>query len=79
LIHALSRDTDFDFTFSAQLTIFDFELLCALASLREADFGSGQGLSVFETTGVVDLRRGSQKSENAAWGRPVVACRLCRA
>jgi hypothetical protein len=31
-MNALSRDTDSDFAFSAQLAIFGFELLCALAS-----------------------------------------------
>jgi hypothetical protein len=31
--------------------------------------GSGQGLSVFETAGIVDLFRGLQKSENAALGQ----------
>jgi hypothetical protein len=30
------------------------------------DFGSGQGLSVFATAGIVWLFRGLQKSENAA-------------
>ncbi len=30
------------------------------------DFGSGQGRSVFATAGVVGLRRGFQKGENAA-------------
>jgi len=30
------------------------------------DFGSGQGLSVFATGGIVYLFRGLQKSENAA-------------
>jgi hypothetical protein len=33
------------------------------------DFGSGQGRSDFETTGVVRLRRGFQKRENAGLGR----------
>jgi hypothetical protein len=33
------------------------------------DFGSGQGLSVFATTGIVWLFRGLQKSENAALGQ----------
>jgi hypothetical protein len=33
------------------------------------DFGSGQGLSVFATTGIVCLFRGLQKSENAALGQ----------
>jgi len=31
-----------------------------------ADFGLGQGLSFFSTTGIVRLFRGLQKSENAA-------------
>ncbi len=33
------------------------------------DFGSEQGLSIFETGGVDHLRRGFQKSENAAPGQ----------
>jgi len=33
------------------------------------DFGSKQGLSDFETGGIVGLCRGIQKSENAAWGQ----------
>ena len=33
------------------------------------DFGSGQGRSDFETAGVVKLRRGFQKSENAGLGQ----------
>ncbi len=33
------------------------------------DFGSGQGRSAFETTGVAWLRRGFQKRENAGLGR----------
>jgi hypothetical protein len=33
------------------------------------DFGLGQGRSDFETAGVVMLRRGFQKSENAGLGR----------
>jgi len=32
-------------------------------------FGSGQGLSVFATAGIVYLFRGLQKSENAALGQ----------
>jgi hypothetical protein len=38
-INALSRDTEFDFAFSAQLITFGFELLGAFASLRETGFG----------------------------------------
>jgi hypothetical protein len=38
-MNALSCKTDFDFAFSAQLTIFGFDLLCAFASLRETGFG----------------------------------------
>jgi hypothetical protein len=34
-----SRETDFDFVLSAQLTIFNFDLLCAFASLRDAMVG----------------------------------------
>jgi hypothetical protein len=37
-----------------------------------ADFGSGQGLSVFATTGIVCLFRGLQKSENAALGQKML-------
>jgi hypothetical protein len=37
-----------------------------------ADFGSGQGLSVFATTGIVVLFRGLQKSENAALGQKML-------
>jgi hypothetical protein len=33
------------------------------------DFGSGQGLSIFATAGIVGLFRGLQKSENAALGQ----------
>jgi hypothetical protein len=33
------------------------------------DFGSDQGRNEFETAGVVLLRRGFQKSENAALGQ----------
>jgi hypothetical protein len=33
------------------------------------DFGSGQGLSVFATAGIVMLFRGLQKSENEALGQ----------
>ncbi len=33
------------------------------------DFGSGQGRSAFGTAGVVGLRRGFQKRENAGLGR----------
>ncbi len=36
------------------------------------DFGSGQGLSVFATTGIVNLFRGLQKSENAALGQKML-------
>jgi len=36
-------------------------------------FSSQQGLSDFETAGIVKLFRGSQKSEDAALGQPVVA------
>ena len=36
------------------------------------DFGSGQGLSVFATTGIVFLFRGLQKSENAALGQKML-------
>jgi hypothetical protein len=36
------------------------------------DFGSGQGLSVFATTGIVFLFRGLQKSENAAPGQKML-------
>jgi hypothetical protein len=36
------------------------------------DFGSGQGLSVFATTGIVRLFRGLQKSENAALGQKML-------
>ena len=35
-------------------------------------FGSGQGLSVFATTGIVLLFRGLQKSENAARGQKML-------
>jgi hypothetical protein len=34
--------------------------------------GSGQGLSVFATTGIVCLFRGLQKSENAALGQKML-------
>jgi len=42
-----------------------------LVSVRSeiAGFGSGQGLSVFATAGIVYLFRGLQKSENAALGQ----------
>jgi len=33
------------------------------------DFGSGQGRSIFVTAGVVSLRRGWQKCENAVMGQ----------
>jgi hypothetical protein len=33
------------------------------------DFGSGQGRSIFAPAGVVFLRRGLQKSENAGLGQ----------
>jgi hypothetical protein len=33
---------------------------------ERVDFGSGQGLSVFASAGIVRLFRGLQKSENAA-------------
>jgi len=36
-------------------------------------FSSEQGLSDFETAGIVKLFRGSQKSEDAALCQPVVA------
>jgi hypothetical protein len=36
------------------------------------DFGSGQDLSVFATTGIVRLFRGLQKSENAALGQKML-------
>jgi hypothetical protein len=36
------------------------------------DFGSGQGLSVFATTGIVCLFRGLQKSENAVLGQKML-------
>ena len=36
------------------------------------DFGSGQGLSVFATTGIVSLFRGLQKSENEALGQKML-------
>ena len=40
------------------------------------NFGSRQGPSVFVTAVVVNLRRGLQRSENAAWGRkaPLLSC-----
>jgi hypothetical protein len=37
-----------------------------------ADFGSGQGLSVFATAGIVGLFRGLQKSENDALGQKML-------
>jgi len=36
------------------------------------DFGSRQGRMVFSTAGVVHLRRGSKKSENAVLGRKML-------
>ena len=44
---------------------------CRLTSARQkkVDFGSGQGRSAFGTAGVVILRRGFQKRENAGVGR----------
>jgi hypothetical protein len=33
------------------------------------EFGSGKGRSLFATTGIVSLRRGLQKDENAGLGR----------
>ena len=35
-------------------------------------FGSGQGLSVFATAGIVGLFRGLQKSENEALGQKML-------
>jgi hypothetical protein len=34
IIRVLSRETDFDFALSAQLTLFGIDLLCAFAPLR---------------------------------------------
>ena len=42
-----------------------------------ADFGSGQGRSDFETTGVARLGRGFQKSENAGLGRKMLFMEGC--
>jgi hypothetical protein len=36
---------------------------------KMVDFGSGQGRSEFASAGVVTLRRGLQRSENAGLGR----------
>jgi len=36
------------------------------------DFGSRQGHRIFSTAGVVRLRRGSKKSENAVLGRKML-------
>ncbi len=36
------------------------------------DFGSRQGHRIFSTAGVVSLRRGSKKSENAVLGRKML-------
>ncbi len=36
------------------------------------DFGSRQGRRIFSTAGVVRLRRGSEKSENAVLGRKML-------
>ena len=36
------------------------------------DFGSRQGRRIFSTGGVVRLRRGSNKSENAVLGRKIL-------
>jgi hypothetical protein len=36
------------------------------------DFGSGQGRRLFATGGVVDLRRGLQKGENAGLGQKML-------
>jgi hypothetical protein len=36
------------------------------------DFGSGQGLSIFATAGIVRLFRGLQKYENAALDRKML-------
>jgi hypothetical protein len=36
------------------------------------DFGSRQGSRIFSTAGVVRLRRGSKKSENAVLGRKML-------
>jgi hypothetical protein len=45
-----------------------------LTSVRSeiVDFGSGRGLSVFATTGIVRLFRGLQKSENEALGQKML-------
>jgi hypothetical protein len=40
--------------------------------LEIVDFGPGQGLSVFATTGIACLFRGLQKSENAALGQKML-------
>jgi hypothetical protein len=49
---------------------FDWKLISAHPEI--VDFGSGQGLSVFATTGIVCLFRGLQKSENAALGQKML-------
>jgi hypothetical protein len=53
---------------------FDWKQISAHPEI--VDFGSGQGLSVFATTGIVCLFRGLQKSENAALGHPPEADRM---
>ncbi len=44
-------------------------LLTSVHPVRLRRIGSGQGLSVFATAGIVGLFRGLQKSENDAPGR----------
>jgi hypothetical protein len=39
---------------------------------EKVDFGSGRGLSVFATTGIVNLFRGLQKIENEALGQKML-------
>jgi molybdopterin molybdotransferase len=53
------------------LTIY---LICYFNSVRLeiVNFGSGRGLSVFATTGIVELFRGLQKSENKALGQKML-------
>jgi len=49
------------------MTLIGYLILTSV-HLEIVDFGSRQGRSPFETAVVVDLRRGSQKGENAVLG-----------
>ena len=60
------------YTFSYVFRVNRDNLTLTSVHSETVGFGSGQGLSVFATAGIVGLFRGLQKSENDALGQKML-------